>query len=213
VGKIFETITYDPMKCKKELQALGRMLQAKPALSERDDILPFFKTRRQLAAFLGTFASDIGPATEIAYEYSFLGNYAADLIVGNRKSRHYLAVEFEDGKDTSIFKKVRNRSTTDWSARFDHGFSQLVDWFYTLDDYKKTDQFKKEFGHGHVSFTGLLVVGRNSGVTESDRLRLDWRTEKVLVDSHPISCITFDDLHQMLDARLAFYPAVSKVVQ
>jgi len=211
VGKAFEKFTYNPAKCKKELRSLGRLLKAKPALSERNDLLPFFKSCRQLAAFIGTFAPDIGPAPEIAYEYSFLGDFSADLVVGNRKNREYLAIEFEDGNNSSIFKKVRGRSTTDWSARFDHGFSQLVDWFYTLDDYKKTDKFDKEFGDGHIKFSGLLVIGRNAGVSDADRVRLDWRTGKVLVDSHPISCITFDDLHQSLEARLGFYPTASKV--
>jgi hypothetical protein len=213
VGKVFKAIDYDPEICAKELQELGTLLDSNPELTERLDILPFFKSRQQLSAFIGTFAADIGPALDMAYEYSFLGNFSADLVVGNRKNREYLVVEFEDAKANSIFKKVRGRSTTDWSTRFERGFSQLVDWFYTLDDYKKTEQFKKEFGHGHISFSGLLVVGRNAGVTESDRVRLDWRTEKVLVDSHPISCITFDDLHQMLKARLAFYPTASKVTQ
>lgn len=211
MGTVFEQIAYNPAKCGKEIRALGQLLKTKSELSERRDILPFFKARRQLSAFLGTFAPDIGPAPEIAYEYSFLGDYSADLVVGNRATKEYLVIEFEDDRDSSIFKKVRSRSTTNWSARFDHGFSQLVDWFYTLDDYKKTDKFKKEFGSGHISFSGLLVIGRNAGVSETDRVRLAWRTEKVIVDSHPISCITFDQLHHSLNTRLAYYPAASKV--
>lgn len=210
MGKAFDAITFDPAKCKRELQALGKLLKANPELSESRDILPFFRARQQLAAFIGTYAPGIGPALEVAYEYSFLGDFTADLVVGNRKKRKYLAIEFEDGKANSIFKKVAGRSNTDWSTRFEHGFSQLVDWFYTLDDYKKTDKFRKEFGDGHITFSGLLIVGRNAGITDSDRIRIEWRTDKVLVDSHSISCITFDDLHQTLKDRLDDYPAASK---
>jgi len=102
------------------------------------------------------------------------------------------------------------KSSTDWSQRFEHGYSQLIDWFAILDDYKKTDKFRKEFGNGHISFSGMLIVGRSSGVSDEDRIRLDWRSDKVLVDSHVINCITFDDLHQDLERRLQLYRAATK---
>jgi Domain of unknown function (DUF4263) len=188
---------------------LGTLLKSKPDLSEKNDILPFFKTRNQLCAFIGTFAPDIGAAPEMSREFSFLGDFAADLIVGNRDNREYMAIEFEDGRKNSIFKDV-GRSNTDWSQRFEHGYSQLIDWFATLDDYKKTDKFRKEFGRGHIAFSGMLIVGRNSGVSDDDRIRLDWRADKVLVDSHVVNCVTFDDLHQALERRLQLYPAASK---
>ena len=53
--------------------------------------------------------------------------------------------------------------------RFEHGFSQIIDWFTTLDDFKKTDKFEREFGKGHVTFTGLLVVGRDASVSDDYR--------------------------------------------
>ena len=211
MAKDFEVITYNPTQCKKELRAFGKLLKTNPELSERGDISPFFKTSKQLSAFIGTYAPDIGPASELTYEFSFLGDFAADLVVGSRNKKRYLVVEFEDGGKNSIFKEVKGRATTDWSSRFEHGYSQLIDWFCILDDYKKTDKFKNQFGGGYITFSGLLIVGRNSGVSESDRVRLHWRMDKVLVDSHTIKCITYDDLHEQLEARLAFYPAASKV--
>ena len=209
MGKSFAKITYDPTRCRTELRAFGKLLKLKPDLSEQQDITPFFKSRKQLSAFFGTLSSEVGPAPELAFDYSFLGDFSADLVVGNRKHNAYLAIEFEDGRTNSIFKKVRSRSTTDWSSRFEHGYSQLIDWFCTLDDYKKTDKFRKEFGDGHITFSGLLIVGRNSGVSDADRLRLAWRRNKVLVDSRSISCITFDELYESLQARLDFYPVAS----
>jgi hypothetical protein len=119
-------------------------------------------------------------------------------------------VELEDGRPDSIFTKVGQKATKEWSRRFDHGFSQIVDWFYSLDDMKKTTRFAKDFGHGHIKFFGLLILGRTAGLSESDRARLRWRTEKVRVDSHPIDCLTFDDLHDSLRRRMSFYPAAPK---
>ncbi len=208
MGTKYVNVAFNFKKCKKEVNELGQLLKT-AQLSEKNDILPFFKTRNHLCAFMGTFAPDIGPAPIIAREFSFLGDFTADLFVGNRENRQYLAIEFEDGRDNSIFRRVE-RSNTDWSPRFEHGYSQLIDWFATLDDYKKTDKFHKDFGTGYIAFSGLLIAGRNSGVSDDDRPRLAWRADKVRVDSHVINCITFDDLHQTLAERLELYSAASK---
>jgi hypothetical protein len=56
-----------------------------------------------------------------------------------------------------------------------------------------------------VTFTGLLVVGRDPGVSDDDRVRLKWRSNRVMVDSHRIYCVTFDDLYRTLRDRLQVY--------
>jgi len=104
VGSTFVKVAFEFAKCEKEVKELDQLLKSKADLSEKDDILPFFRTRNQLCALIGTFAPDIGPAPEIAREFSFLGDFAADLLVGNRDNRNYLAIEFEDGRKNSIFK-------------------------------------------------------------------------------------------------------------
>ena len=106
------------------------------------------------------------------------------------------------GRRDSIFKTPRGKSTPEWSARFEHGFSQVVDWFTHLDDLKKTARFQRDFGTGHVRFSALLVIGRDAGLTDHDRFRLEWRAEKVRVDSHAVECVTFDGLHAHLDRHL-----------
>ncbi len=208
--KEFADIVFDPAKCQRELKALGKLLASSKNLSERDDLLPFFKKRRQLSAFLGTFTPDIGPATQLAFEFPFLGDFAADIVLGNRDQGEYCVVELEDGRPDSIFARAGKKATREWSRRFDHGFSQLVDWFYSLDDLKKTSRFARDFGEGHIKFFGLLLIGRNVGLSPSDRARLKWRSEKVLVDSHPIGCLTFDDLLLTLQRRMSFYPEGSR---
>ncbi len=208
--KDFADVVFDPVKCQRELIAFEKLLHSKGGLSEQRDILPFFKKRKQLSSFIGTFAPNIGPAPQLAYEFPFLGDFAADMVLGHREHGEYCVVELEDGRPDSIFAKVGQKSTRESGRRFDHGFSQLVDWFYALDDLKKTSRFTKDFGHGHIKFFGLLIIGRSVGISESDRTRLRWRTEKVRVDSHSIDCLTFDELHEYLRRRMSFYPEVSK---
>jgi hypothetical protein len=208
--KGFSDIVFDPAKCRRELGAFGRLLRSKGNLSERADIQAFFKRHQQLAAFIGTFVPDIGPAPLLAFEFPLFGDFTADIVLGTRDRGEYCLIELEDAGPRSIFTAIRTRSTREWSRRFDHGFSQLVDWFYALDDLKKTSNFARHFGHGHVKFFGLLLIGRNAGMSDDERARLKWRTEKVPIDSHPINCLTFDDLHQYLKRRMSYYPAGSR---
>jgi hypothetical protein len=208
--KTLEEIVFDPAQCRREIAAFKKLLQSRAELAEREDIQKFFKKRKQLSAFIGTYATNIGLADRLAYEFPIVGDVAADIMLGNKAKGIFCAIEFEDGKPDSIFTTVPRKSTTEWSRRFEHGFSQLVDWFYALDDFKKTERFARDFGHGHVTFLGLLILGRSAGVSDSDRSRLKWRTEKVRVDSHTIECLTFDDLYHHLAWRISFFPQASK---
>ena len=93
----------------------------------------------------------------------------------------------------------------EWGRRFEHGFSQLVDWFYLLDDFKKTDRFQRNFGYGHIDFVGLLLIGRSKGWDDHDIKRFRWRSHKVLIDSHPVICMPFDQLYADLKERFDVY--------
>lgn len=202
MAKHFQSVAFDPRRCRIQIEEFGRLLRSRAALSERDHVLPFFRKRSHLSAFIGSYMRDTGPATEYAFEYPFYGDFTAHLVVGDRAGRRLCVVEFEDGRRDSIFRVPRGRSTAAWSLRFEHGFSQIVDWFALVDDLKKTTRFQRDFGPDHVRFSALLVIGRDAGVTGYERTRLDWRTEKVRVDSHPVECVTFDGLHEHMNRHL-----------
>jgi hypothetical protein len=202
VGKRFKQIKLDPKKRRKEIGEFGALLKSKLSLSEKDDIQPFFKKRSQITAFIGSYMRDTGPATDYVFEYPFYGDFAADLIVGDKPGKRFCVIEFEDGSKDSIFKVPKSKSTPEWSQRFEHGFSQIVDWFTLIDDLKKTNRFKKDFGPDHIRFSAMLIIGRDVGVTDYERTRLDWRADKVRVDSHPVECVTFDGLYEHMDRHL-----------
>jgi hypothetical protein len=209
--KEFKTIVFDPAKCRAQLKEFKRLLDSKKVLGERKELQPFFRKVEHLTAFMGTYSPDIGPANRLAYEFPLFGDFAADFILGNADAGEYCLVELEDAGASSILKKVKGKATKEWSPRFDHGCSQIVDWFYALDDMKRTSAFAKHFGHGHIKFVGLLVIGRSKGLSDDDRARIKWRTEKVLVDSHPINCLTFDELYLHLERRIKYYPEAAKL--
>lgn len=199
----FSAVKLDPGRCRTEIDEFGELLRAKAELSEKNDIQPFFKSRVQVSAFVGSFVLNIGPATQICFEYNFFGDYAADLVLGDRARRRFCVVEFEDGRLQSIFKPSPSGNSRVWSPRFEHGYSQIIDWYTMLDDLKKSQRFKRDFGDGHIRFSALLIIGRDAGLTDPyDRFRLDWRADKVSVDSNSVICVTFDELHRHMDQHL-----------
>lgn len=211
MGVHLEPVKFESARFEKELKALGALLKAKNNLSETKDLQPFFKKRRHLTAYMGTIFTELGPATELTFEYPFFGSFKADVLLGSKSARKFCVVEFEDGREDSIFKIQPTRKHPEWGARFEHGFSQLTDWFYNLDDFKGTKEFVDTFGKGHIKFFGLLIIGRSAGLNDTKRSRLDWRTEKVLIDSHPVTCLTFDDLHASLRDRFIIYRAAAQL--
>ncbi len=184
-----------------DLKAFRALLNQKEELSERDDILPFFKAHPHLSAFLVNFSNASVPDC-YAHEYRIGGNFACDLLAGSSASNDYVFIEFEDAKAESIFKINKKRKVPEWSARFEHGFSQLVDWFYCLEDIRQTQQFRRDFPAGIPSFVGMLVIGRSAFLTAAEKDRLAWRRDKVVINSHHVLIYTFDELLERVQDKI-----------
>jgi hypothetical protein len=203
--KHFDPIVFDLRQCRREVSQLQALLAANPRLSERKDILPFFRARRQLSAALGCLESHIVRFDRLAFEYDLFGDFACDLAVGDSKGKVYGFIEFEDASPGSIFVRRKGKSTPEWSPRFEHGFSQITDWLCKLDDMERTDEFEDRFGRRPVHYSGLLVVGRSEGFAPRELRRLTWRQERTVVNSRHIRCLTFDQLAGLLDEFLTTY--------
>ena len=119
-------------------------------------------------------------------------------------------VEFEDARPNSIFKK--SKPTPEWSPRFEHGFSQILDWFYKLDTQRHPADFESRFGARAIHVSGLLVVGRRQNLEARERDRLAWRRQRVAVNGWQINSMTFDDLCEDTLERLAVYPLLKKTI-
>ena len=209
MSRDFTEVAFNPVHFKKELDQFRELLKSKKILAERE-IQALFKASLHLTAYIGTTFGNIGVAKYVAYEFQIMGDYGADIVFGNPE-KQFCFVELENGDPDSVLEKVGKKSTKEWSRRFEHGFSQIVDWFCHLDDFKKTDRFHKNFGYGHIDFVGLLLIGRNEGLDTDDIRRLRWRTHNVIVNSHPVVCMTYDDLHKELSEGYERYSAAFKV--
>ena len=133
---------------KDDLKAFKALLRDpnKPDLGEVQDILPFFKGRPHLCAFMGTYNPNIVDYKRIslACEFDIFGDHIADLAVGDTTNHEYCFIEFEDANERSIFNKT-TKLTPEWSRRFEHGFSQLVDWILWIENSKGTTPFMNRF--------------------------------------------------------------------
>jgi hypothetical protein len=203
----FESFSFSRARAERELSQFKRLLDthSHTSLRERDHILPFFRTHRHAAALIGTFNLNAPGLDRIAFEFDIFGDHKADLVIGDSQNHEYCFVEFEDATETSIFKKS-TKATLDWSPRFEHGFSQIVDWILWLDNQKGTTAYTSRFGVPSIQFVALLIIGRDRFIEQAPlRERLAWRSEQVVVASRKVNCITYDRLYRHLAMRLKVF--------
>lgn len=202
--KELQPIAFDLALVRAELDRLKVLLNAKTDLSERDDIQPLFKSCPQLSAFIGMLIPGVSPADRIAFEFDVFGDFTADLVIGNSGRKAYCAVEFEDARPNSILHKT-GRFQKEWGRRFEHGFGQLIDWFFAFDDLKGSSAFAQHFGSPAAEFSGLLLIGRSAHLDDHDKRRFRWRSDRVSVNTHTVLCRTFDELAGDLERQSALF--------
>jgi hypothetical protein len=206
--KTFDPFQIDFHKCRIELGHLRALLDQfeNAILREREDVLSFFRTHRHLAALAGHYMPKIVNVDRLAYEFDFFGDYAADLAVGDSKRGAYCFIEFENAAPDSIFVKAGKKASLEWAKRFDRGYSQIIDWFWKLNDMAGTSAMRARFDdHDSIDYYGLLVIGRTKGLMPLERKRLEWRRQKVIIDSRHVHCLTFDEFYEDLAFRLEKY--------
>jgi hypothetical protein len=83
-------------------------------------------------------------------------------VVGEWERGAYCFVEFEDARKDSVFKKQGAKATREWGARFDHGYSQIIDWFHKLDGRSPGIDLLARFGLYEIQYEAILVIGRDA---------------------------------------------------
>lgn len=200
--------------CRQSLINLSDFLKKRTEIEETgpDGLQEFFIKNPDLLLLIGDcFFPSLTPA---AYqkEFSIVGEFRADFAISNALKSKFLFVEFEPAKKDSIFSEKSDGKTIvsyEWATRFEHGFSQVVDWHYRMDDLARTSKFEEHFGASNVEYDGLLVVGRDSFVhSAGGKARLAWRKEKTIINSRRIHCLTFDALLIELQGRFDAIDAI-----
>jgi Domain of unknown function (DUF4263) len=197
--KHFESIQFDANRCREELYAFRSLLESNHELKEKR-ILRFLREHVQFAAFIGSINMEVRSIDRFALEFPLFGDFTCDLVVGGSTSLAYCFIEFEDGGPKSVFVQ-KNRDAPEWAPRFDHGYSQIIDWFWKLADMSRTDEFEHRFGGRSIDYTALLIIGRNT-FSAREASRLKWRQQNVVVNSKHINCYTLEDLYEALHRRI-----------
>lgn len=201
--KSFLSIDFNWELFEKELEEFGDLLRGNNTLEEQKEILPFFKSRFYLSA--GISLIHIFNCDSLAYEFDLWGKFTCDLVIGSSHDKTYYFVEFEDAKSDSLFKIVKNKSTSEFSNRFEHGYSQIVDWFHILNNMEDNAEYEARFGYRKINYQGVLIVGRSEFLRKGNHdeyNRLFWRSNEVIVNSKRIYCYTYDELYEKLKARV-----------
>lgn len=199
---------FNSTQCRTEWNSYSALLASQSSLSERKDVLPFFKSNHNLSVLICSYFPRISKPDVFAHEFQIYGDFIADLILGDSSRHHYLLVEFENGSSDSIFTTKGKKATPDWAPRFEGAYSQLVDWLWKLEDMRSTADFASTFGDRRATFEGLIVIGKGMTLDAQERDRLKWRMDKTTVDSNKVSCVSFDDLKEDLDWCLTSYHGV-----
>jgi hypothetical protein len=209
---LLEPVAPDRRTLIREIQEYRDFLGTNPR-GERSHFLPFFAARRQLCAFLATYHSDVIQTDSLGYEISLWGDFACDLVTGSKLDAAFVFVEFEDASETSLFKAVSGRKVSRWGGRVEAGISQVTDWLFRLDSARNSLEMEREFGNRMIKPLGLVVVGRRSEITAYDFQRLAWRSEHTVIGGSKIAILTYDDLLDWLDGRLALVKGLDEEAQ
>ena len=202
--KTFEPLALDRAILAYNLSELETLLSSDAHLKERDHLIPFFKERPHLCTALGHANSAVELPDRWANELDLFGDFVCDLAAGDNEANAYTLIEFEDAQEGSILSKLaRGKTMKRWSPRFEHGFSQLVDWAWRLSAEAGTSEaFRRIFSGHHPVIHFVLVIGRDADLDPSDLARLRWRANNISLGQYRMSCFTFDGLLQSIRRRL-----------
>lgn len=111
-------------------------------------------------------------------------------------------VEFEPGQSQSLFRPNETNQMRVWSRHVEHGFGQLVDWAWAIHDTCHTSILKNSFECDDLSVVYVLVCGREASMSSTEKKRLFWRRENVLLNRKKAACLTYDDLLVFFETTL-----------
>ncbi|MEZ8379389.1 Shedu immune nuclease family protein [Vibrio splendidus] len=206
----FYDCVFDLSKAEKDLKNFKVLLDSKTEVGE-SELQQFFDGNIQLLWLLG-YVTGIDVPVKYCAESSVFGKYRTDYIVTNADQTKLTFVEFEEAKLNSIFKSKPAQTSTryDWSNTFEHGVSQVTDWFYLLSENYGTDLMENEFGCRKIKYQGVVVAGRDKGIpTKEQQNRLDWRIENTVINSKHIQFFTFDSLYKEMKEQLNMLKAIA----
>jgi hypothetical protein len=141
----FQPHTLDLAACRHQVQELKALLDSSADIGEAV-FHDFFEPRTHLRALVGLYNPSLASPDRLAWQYPIFGDFRCDFAVGDWARKAYTFVEYEDARPTSLFVRQGEKATRAWSARFDGGYGQIIDWFYKLQVMTDTPDMEARFG-------------------------------------------------------------------
>ena len=196
----FDRIRFDAAQAAIELASFKTWITARSYFSEME-VFKEIAGRRQMAFLLGY--TILMPAPDlIRFEFAVKGLFRADLVVGNDKSRKFVLIEFEDGKEDSLFRGG-TRKYRYWSPRLEHGFGQVLDWGWAKHTHPGDAGFTNSFGGKVLDDCYVVVCGRNPRIGSLEEERFDFRRTRLHLNGVPLQLYTYDNLVDAMEDNLA----------
>ncbi len=203
---LWQPIKLDAPIALSQLRELRDLLNSNSRLAE-GVLREFIRARHQIIASLGLLNAAADTIDRWAPEVNLMAKHVCDLVIGDSRRCAYTLIEFEDASPESIYESVP--VTPYFTKRFNHGYSQIVDWLCLLDGTQNTPEFRDYWGQATPpQFVGVLVIGRSPLPTLEGSRRMEWRSVKVKVNSYPLLCLTYDDIITRLIDKIDIYAGV-----
>jgi Domain of unknown function (DUF4263) len=199
---LFKDIAVSTNAAEAELSAFRTFLDTNETFSEKA-VVAELKRSPNLSCLIGHLYFGAPRANVYKFEFPLIGSFVADLVVGNLQAKKFALVEFESGNQFSLFKRGGTLQNRDWSAEFEHGFGQLIDWAWIIDTNRSSQTLLNLFGCDDLSVVYLLVCGRNSLLRDdTERKRHFWRSEKCKIEGATATCLTYDGLFEFFQTTI-----------
>ncbi len=190
---LFQKLDLDYGRAETELTELTVFLRDNTLFKETT-ILQELKKRPHASCLIGSMIAGAPKPDLYKFEFTLLGAFRADLVIGTSRTRRFVFVEFEGGGASSLFGPKGTAQMRDWSHEFEHGFGQLVDWAWAINDAKRLPTLQSAFGCDIAGSVSLLVCGRDSQMDAAERQRFDYRSEKISIEGTITTILTYDGL-------------------
>lgn len=193
-----------------EVDGFEAILKAKNAHSEKE-LVKYLSKCPNIICSIHNLCTSVHENNKYAFEFPIYGDYSCDCLITDSNSKQYCFIEFEDAKEKSIFERNGKKATLDWAKRFEHGFSQLVDWFWKMDCCKSDPSFILQYGI-NPEFIGLLIIGRTSYLSSIEEHRVKWRQHNISIGGKLIHIFTYDMILDLLREHCSVIKKISSSI-
>jgi hypothetical protein len=195
-------IKFKAKPIQQAIAAFKLLLNTHHELEEKKDLQPFFKEHIALIPLLAELGRvSRSNVDECEFEFDLWQDLLCDIGIGDSKSNTYCLIELEAAKKNSIFKN-KPKNYPKYSDRLECGYSQIIDWFFKIDEMKSTSTIKRRFSGDYPRVNAVLIIGRAHFLTtDSERHRFNWRRDNTLIGAKNVNCLTYDELLEYFETK------------